>query len=154
MPNGKPNILFIMGDDIGWYNVSAYNLGVMGYRTPNIDSIARDGALFTEIGKELGMNPVWDDAVNEAHGNGGVDPSYGLAQTDVEGLGAQQQRQALAQQGVVLGDHDPHGQRDPHRAAGSGVPRLRRARRGDRSGVTSTCVKRRKNCTIGPIVRA
>ncbi|AKG46595.1 ABC transporter substrate-binding protein [Streptomyces xiamenensis] len=45
-----------------------------------------DGALFTEIGKELGMNPVWDDAVNEAHGNGGVDPSYGLAQTDVEGL--------------------------------------------------------------------
>jgi hypothetical protein len=41
MPNGKPNILFIMGDDIGWYNVSAYNLGVMGYRTPNIDRIAR-----------------------------------------------------------------------------------------------------------------
>ena len=33
----KPNILFIMGDDIGWYNVSAYNMGVMGYRTPNID---------------------------------------------------------------------------------------------------------------------
>ncbi len=48
MPNGKPNILFIMGDDIGWYNVSAYNLGVMGYKTPNIDSIARDGALFTD----------------------------------------------------------------------------------------------------------
>jgi hypothetical protein len=32
-PSGrKPNILFIMGDDIGWYNVSAYNMGVMGYR--------------------------------------------------------------------------------------------------------------------------
>jgi arylsulfatase len=44
----KPNILFIMGDDIGWYNVSAYNLGVMGYRTPNIDRIAREGALFTD----------------------------------------------------------------------------------------------------------
>nr|WP_205691912.1 sulfatase-like hydrolase/transferase [Caulobacter soli] len=49
MPNGKPNILFIMADDIGWFNVSAYNLGLMGYRTPNIDSIARDGALFTDF---------------------------------------------------------------------------------------------------------
>ena len=37
----KPNILFIMADDIGWFNVSAYNLGIMGYRTPNIDRIAR-----------------------------------------------------------------------------------------------------------------
>jgi arylsulfatase len=44
----KPNILMIMSDDIGWYNVSAYNLGVMGYRTPNIDRIAREGALFTD----------------------------------------------------------------------------------------------------------
>jgi arylsulfatase A-like enzyme len=44
----KPNILFIMGDDIGWYNISAYNLGLMGYRTPNIDSIAKQGALFTD----------------------------------------------------------------------------------------------------------
>jgi arylsulfatase len=45
---GKPNILIIWGDDIGWYNVSAYNLGVMGYRTPNIDRIAQEGALFTD----------------------------------------------------------------------------------------------------------
>lgn len=44
----KPNILFIMGDDIGWYNISAYNLGVMGYRTPNIDRIGKEGALFTD----------------------------------------------------------------------------------------------------------
>lgn len=44
----KPNILMIMADDIGWFNVSAYNLGVMGYRTPNIDRIAKDGALFTD----------------------------------------------------------------------------------------------------------
>ena len=43
----KPNILFIMGDDIGWFNVSAYNLGAMGYETPNIDRIAAEGALFT-----------------------------------------------------------------------------------------------------------
>jgi arylsulfatase len=47
-PGKKPNILIIWGDDIGWYNVSAYNLGVMGYRTPNIDRIAREGAMFTD----------------------------------------------------------------------------------------------------------
>ncbi|PWT92503.1 MAG: arylsulfatase [Blastocatellia bacterium] len=44
----KPNILIIWGDDIGWYNVSAYNLGVMGYRTPNIDRVAKEGCLFTD----------------------------------------------------------------------------------------------------------
>ena len=44
----KPNILMIMADDIGWLNVSAYNLGMMGYRTPNIDRIAQEGALFTD----------------------------------------------------------------------------------------------------------
>src|SRR6266850_7863892 len=48
MAKQKPNILFIMGDDIGWYNISAYNLGVMGYRTPNIDRVAKEGALFTD----------------------------------------------------------------------------------------------------------
>ncbi|WP_329562194.1 iron-siderophore ABC transporter substrate-binding protein [Streptomyces uncialis] len=45
-----------------------------------------DGALFTEIGKELGMTPAWTKDVNKAHGDGGVDAAYGLAQTDVEGL--------------------------------------------------------------------
>lgn len=44
----KPNILVIMGDDIVWYNTSAYNDGVMGYRTPNIDSIADEGMRFTD----------------------------------------------------------------------------------------------------------
>jgi arylsulfatase len=44
----KPNILVIWGDDIGQFNISAYNRGMMGYRTPNIDSIASDGALFTD----------------------------------------------------------------------------------------------------------
>src|SRR4030095_14876869 len=47
-PGKKPNILVIWGDDIGVYNLSAYNLGVMGYHTPNIDRIAREGALFTD----------------------------------------------------------------------------------------------------------
>ena len=44
----KPNILIIWGDDIGGFNISAYNLGVMGYKTPNIDSLAKEGALFTD----------------------------------------------------------------------------------------------------------
>ena len=44
----KPNILIIWGDDIGWFNVSAYNHGIMGYRTPNIDRIAKEGAMFTD----------------------------------------------------------------------------------------------------------
>jgi arylsulfatase len=44
----KPNILVIMGDDIGYWNVGAYNRGMMGYRTPNIDRIANEGALFTD----------------------------------------------------------------------------------------------------------
>jgi hypothetical protein len=44
----KPNILVIMADDIGYWNVSAYNRGQMGYRTPNIDRIANEGALLTD----------------------------------------------------------------------------------------------------------
>src|ERR1043166_2278214 len=44
----KTNILVIWGDDIGWFNISAYNHGIMGYRTPNIDRIAKEGALFTD----------------------------------------------------------------------------------------------------------
>ncbi len=44
----KPNILIIWGDDIGYWNVSAYNLGMMGYETPNIDRIANEGAIFTD----------------------------------------------------------------------------------------------------------
>ena len=44
----KPNILVIWGDDIGYWNISAYNKGMMGYKTPNIDRIAKEGALFTD----------------------------------------------------------------------------------------------------------
>jgi arylsulfatase len=44
----KPNILVIWGDDIGQFNISAYNRGMMGYRTPNIDRLASEGALFTD----------------------------------------------------------------------------------------------------------
>jgi arylsulfatase len=47
-PGRKPNILVIFGDDIGQTNVSAYSFGVMGYRTPNIDRIGREGMMFTD----------------------------------------------------------------------------------------------------------
>jgi hypothetical protein len=45
--DNKPNILVIMGDDIGWYNPSIYHRGDMGYWTPNIDRIGKEGAMFT-----------------------------------------------------------------------------------------------------------
>jgi arylsulfatase A-like enzyme len=44
----QPNILVIWGDDIGWNNPSAYHRGMMGYQTPNIDRLAKEGALFTD----------------------------------------------------------------------------------------------------------
>ena len=44
----KPNILVIFGDDIGQTNISAYSMGLMGYRTPNIDRIAKEGMIFTD----------------------------------------------------------------------------------------------------------
>jgi arylsulfatase A-like enzyme len=47
-PGRKPNILVIFGDDIGQTNVSAYSFGLMGYKTPNIDRIAREGMMFTD----------------------------------------------------------------------------------------------------------
>ncbi len=44
----KPNIVVIWGDDVGWFNISAYNNGMMGYKTPNIDRLAAEGAMFTD----------------------------------------------------------------------------------------------------------
>jgi arylsulfatase A-like enzyme len=47
-PSGKPNILVIMGDDIGWFNVGAYHRGIMSGKTPNLDKLAAEGMLFTD----------------------------------------------------------------------------------------------------------
>ena len=44
----RSNVLVIMGDDIGYWNISVYNRGMMAYRTPNIDRIANEGAIFTD----------------------------------------------------------------------------------------------------------
>ena len=45
----RPNIVVIWGDDVGFWNVGAYSRGMMGYQTPNIDRIAKEGALFTDV---------------------------------------------------------------------------------------------------------
>ena len=55
MPD-QPNILIIWGDDIGQSNLSCYSHGVMGYRTPNIDRIAAEGALFTDYYGEQSLH--------------------------------------------------------------------------------------------------
>jgi arylsulfatase A-like enzyme len=47
-PAKKPNIVFIMGDDIGWFNIGAYHRGMMAGRTPNLDKLAAQGMMFTD----------------------------------------------------------------------------------------------------------
>jgi arylsulfatase A-like enzyme len=44
----KPNILFIMGDDVGWFNIGAYHRGIMSGKTANLDKLAADGMMFTD----------------------------------------------------------------------------------------------------------
>ena len=48
MATKKPNILVLWGDDVGWWNISYNSRGQMGYRTPNIDRLAKEGMLFTD----------------------------------------------------------------------------------------------------------
>jgi len=47
-PSGRPNILVIMGDDIGWFNIGAYHRGIMSGKTPNLDKLAAEGMIFTD----------------------------------------------------------------------------------------------------------
>ena len=47
-PGKKPNILFIMGDDVGWFNIGAYHQGIMSGKTPNLDKLAAQGMRFTD----------------------------------------------------------------------------------------------------------
>jgi arylsulfatase A-like enzyme len=46
--SGKPNILVIMGDDVGWFNIGAYHRGIMSGKTPNLDKLAAGGMIFTD----------------------------------------------------------------------------------------------------------
>jgi hypothetical protein len=52
----KPNIIVIMGDDIGMWNLGAYSRGMMAGRTPNLDKIAKEGMLFTDYYAEASFN--------------------------------------------------------------------------------------------------
>ena len=56
----KPNILIIWGDDIGQFNVGAYNMGMMGYKTPNIDRIGRTAkiAVFRQCNRQANQSKV------------------------------------------------------------------------------------------------
>jgi arylsulfatase len=47
-PTGKPNIVVIMADDVGWSNIGVYNMGMMAGRTPNLDKLAKEGMIFTD----------------------------------------------------------------------------------------------------------
>src|SRR5581483_8272525 len=44
----RPNIIFIMGDDVGWFNIGAYHRGIMSGKTPNLDKLASQGMMFTD----------------------------------------------------------------------------------------------------------
>jgi arylsulfatase A-like enzyme len=48
----KPNILVIMGDDIGWFNIGAYHRGIMSGKTPSLDKLAAQGMMFTDYNAE------------------------------------------------------------------------------------------------------
>src|ERR1700748_350463 len=50
----KPNIVFIMGDDVGWFNVGAYHQGIMSGKTPSLDKLAAEGMRFTDYYAEAG----------------------------------------------------------------------------------------------------
>ena len=64
----KPNIVIIWGDDIGQSNVSAYSMGLMGYHTPNIDSIAKAGMIFTDYYAEQSCTAGRASFITGQHG--------------------------------------------------------------------------------------
>ncbi len=64
----KPNIVLIWGDDIGQSNISAYTMGLMGYRTPNIDRVAREGLIFTDYYAEQSCTAGRASLITGQHG--------------------------------------------------------------------------------------
>ena len=66
----QPSILILFGDDIGWWNISYNNRGETGYRTPNIDRVASEGAAFTDYcATEPHRWPRRFDYRTESHSN-------------------------------------------------------------------------------------
>ena len=100
-PGKKPNIIMIMGDDIGWANIGAYNQGIMSTRTPNLDQLAKDGMRFTDYYAEAsctagranfitgelpirtGLTTVGPGGIADRHAGAGADDRDGA---EVDGL--------------------------------------------------------------------
>ena len=96
-PAKKPNIVFIMGDDIGWFNIGAYHRGIMAGRTPNLDRLAAQGMLFTDYYAEAsctagranfitgqlpirtGLTTVGQAGADDRHAGAGADDRHGAA---------------------------------------------------------------------------
>ncbi len=66
--DSKPNIVIIWGDDIGQSNVSAYSRGMMGYQTPNIDRVAKEGMMFTDYYAEQSCTAGRASFITGQHG--------------------------------------------------------------------------------------
>ena len=99
--DAKPNILFIMGDDIGWFNIGAYHRGIMAGKTPNLDKLASEGMLFTDYYAEAsctagranfitgelpirtGLTTVGQAGADCRHAGAGADHRHGA---EVDGL--------------------------------------------------------------------
>ena len=69
--SNKPNILVIMGDDIGMWNIGAYHRGLMAGKTPNLDKIAKEGMLFTDYYAEASCTAGRAVAGSDAAGDTG-----------------------------------------------------------------------------------
>jgi arylsulfatase len=90
----KPNIVVIWGDDVGQSNISAYSMGLMGYRTPNIDRIAREGMIFTDYYAEQSCTAGRASFITGQHGL-----RTGLTKVGLPGspLGLQKQDPTIAE---------------------------------------------------------
>jgi arylsulfatase A-like enzyme len=116
-PAGRPNIVIIWGDDIGQTNVSAYSMGVMGYKTPNIDRVAKEGILFTDYYAEQSCTAGRASFIT---GQSGL--RTGLTKVGLPGaaLGLQKEDPTIAEllkgQGYVTGQFGKNhlGDRDEH----------------------------------------
>ena len=90
----KPNIVVIWGDDIGQSNISAYSMGLMGYRTPNIDRVAKEGMIFTDYYAEQSCTAGRASFITGQHGL-----RTGLTKVGLPGspLGLQKQDPTIAE---------------------------------------------------------
>ncbi len=125
----KPNIVIIWGDDIGQSNVSAYTMGLMGYRTPNIDRIAREGMIFTDYYGEQSCTAGRASFITGQHGM-----RTGLTKVGLPGatVGLQKEDPTIADLLKAHGLRDRADRQEPPRRpqrVSPDRPRLRRVLR-------------------------